>query len=148
MDAVYEENEQVYGHPKDPYVRIDALQSSRHIKIVLQGETVAESRQPVIVYETGLSPRYFFQQDEVNHALLRESGESRYNPYLGEARFYAWSKADAQLPVFACSYPDPLPEAAALKNRIGIYHELADEVFIDGQRWQPREGESFQRKVI
>ncbi len=57
MDAWYEEDEEVFLHPRDPYKRVDVLKSSRHIRVVLAGETIAESRRPHVLFETGLPPR-------------------------------------------------------------------------------------------
>jgi hypothetical protein len=47
----------VYTHPRDPYTRVDILASSRHVRIEVDGVTVADSRQPRILFETGLPSR-------------------------------------------------------------------------------------------
>jgi len=59
LDAWYEEDEQVFVHPRDPYTRVDALRSTRRIRIELDGEVLAESGSPVLVFETGLPTRYY-----------------------------------------------------------------------------------------
>ncbi|MDR3648357.1 MAG: hypothetical protein P4L20_04640 [Acidimicrobiales bacterium] len=58
IDEWLEEDEPVYVHPRDPYTRVDILASSRHVQVVVDGETIADSRQPRILFETGLPPRY------------------------------------------------------------------------------------------
>jgi uncharacterized protein (DUF427 family) len=60
MDHWYEEDEEVFVHPRDPYHRVDVLKSSRHVKVLVDGEVVAESNRPRILFETGLPPRYYF----------------------------------------------------------------------------------------
>ncbi len=58
MDAWYEEDEQVYAHARDPYVRVDILPCSRHARVVLGGQTIAETYRPRLLLETGLPVRY------------------------------------------------------------------------------------------
>jgi len=43
MDAWFEETEEVLFHPRNPYHRIDMLESTRHILVIVSGEKVAES---------------------------------------------------------------------------------------------------------
>ncbi|MFB6241028.1 MAG: DUF427 domain-containing protein, partial [Gemmatimonadota bacterium] len=66
MDAWYEEDEQVYVHARDPYTRIDALESSRHVEVRVGGVTVAESGRPVLLFETGLPVRYYLPKVDVD----------------------------------------------------------------------------------
>jgi hypothetical protein len=58
LDAWYEEDEQVFVHPRDPYTRVDAPRSTRHVRVELDGTVLAESPSPVLVFETGLPTRY------------------------------------------------------------------------------------------
>jgi uncharacterized protein (DUF427 family) len=58
LDAWYEEDEQVFVHPRNPYVRVDALRSHRHVRASLEGITLAESTTPVLAFETGLVAFY------------------------------------------------------------------------------------------
>ncbi len=73
MDAWFEEDEQVYVHPRDPYTRVDVLQSSRHVRVELDGITVADSRMPRILFETGVVPRFYLPKTDVHMGLLRVS---------------------------------------------------------------------------
>ena len=65
LDAWYEEDEQVFVHPRSPYVRVDALRSHRHLRVSLDGMTLAESTTPVLVFETGLPTRYYVDRTDV-----------------------------------------------------------------------------------
>ena len=62
IDHWYEEDEEIFVHPRDPYHRVDVLQSSRHVKVRVNGEVVAETDRPRILFETGLPPRYYLPQ--------------------------------------------------------------------------------------
>ena len=74
MDEWLEEDEPVYTHPRDPYKRVDILASSRHIRVEVDGVTVADSVRPHILFETGLPPRYYLPLPDVRTELLRPSG--------------------------------------------------------------------------
>ena len=73
MDGWFEEDEEVFVHPRSPYVRVDALRSTRSVRIELDGAVLAASSSPVMVFETGLPTRYYLNRTEVNFAPLRPS---------------------------------------------------------------------------
>ena len=51
MDAWFEEDEQVFVHPRDPYIRVDTVHSSRHVRVEIEGVTLAETRRPILLFE-------------------------------------------------------------------------------------------------
>src|SRR5262245_1507624 len=59
MDAWFEEDEEVFTHARDPYTRVDILPSSRHVRVEVDGITIAESSKPTLLFETGLPIRYY-----------------------------------------------------------------------------------------
>ena len=83
LDAWYEEDELVFVHPRNPYVRVDALRSSRHIRVERDGILLAESASPILVFETGLPTRYYFDRTAVNFAQLKPSPTVTACPYKG-----------------------------------------------------------------
>jgi len=66
IDAWFEEDVQIYDHPKNPYTRIDILPSSRKIEVKIGGTTVAESSNPSFLFETGLRTRYYLPKTSVS----------------------------------------------------------------------------------
>ena len=72
MDAWFEESEEVFVHPRDPYKRIDVQQSSRHVRVVVAGETVAESDNPVLLFETGLPTRYYSRKVDILPSIISQ----------------------------------------------------------------------------
>ena len=70
VDAWFEEDEQVFVHPRNPYTRVDALRSTRAVRVELDGVVLAESSSPVMVFETGLPTRYYLNRTYVNFGLL------------------------------------------------------------------------------
>lgn len=71
MDAWYEEEEEeVFVHARDPKSRVNVMPSSRHVRVVIAGQTVAESRRPSLLFETGLPVRYYLPREDVRTDLL------------------------------------------------------------------------------
>ena len=85
FDTWMEEDEVVYTHPRSPFVRIDALASSRHVAVLLNDAIVAESRRSVVLYETGVVPRYYLPQVDVRMDWLIPTATTSHCPYKGTA---------------------------------------------------------------
>ena len=69
IDSWFEEDAQIYDHPKNPYTRIDILPSSRKIEVKIAGVTVAETSNPLFLFETGLRTRYYLPKTSVRSSF-------------------------------------------------------------------------------
>jgi uncharacterized protein (DUF427 family) len=127
FDRWYEEDEALVGHPRDPYHRVDIRPSTRHVRIELDGQLLAESRRPTMVFETSLPPRFYLPPDDV-HATLRPTEKKTYCAYKGEASYWSVDQADD----IAWTYRQPLPEATRLTGLVAFFDDLVD-VTVDGQ---------------
>src|SRR5919109_3130248 len=83
MDGWFEEDEEVFVHPRDPYKRVDILPSSRHVRVEVDGVTVAESASPRLLFETGLPVRWYLPKPHVRLDLLVPSDTVTHCPYKG-----------------------------------------------------------------
>jgi uncharacterized protein (DUF427 family) len=127
MDAWFEEDEQVFTHPRDPYTRVDILASSRHVRVDVDGATVAESTSPRMLFETGLPVRYYLPKTHVRMDLLTPTATVSHCPYKGQAEY--WSVGvHADL---AWSYRAPFPESQKIAGFIAFYNEKVD-IYVDG----------------
>jgi uncharacterized protein (DUF427 family) len=133
MDAWFEEDEEVFTHPRDPHTRIDVLPSSRHVRIEIDGVTVAESSNPTLLFETGLPVRYYLPKTHVRLDLLTHTDSESHCPYKGQAEYWSVRAGDALHEDVAWSYPTPLPESLGVAGHIAFYDEKVD-VFVDGVR--------------
>lgn len=131
VERWFEEDEEVFIHPRDPYRRVDALPSSRHVVVRVAGKVVADSHRPTILYETGLPPRYYLPADDVRIDLLRESDTSTGCPYKGFARYWHLHLDGDVHEDLVWGYDDPLPESAPVKGLLCFYNEKVD-LEIDG----------------
>jgi uncharacterized protein (DUF427 family) len=132
VDAWYEEEEQVFVHPRSPYVRVDALRSTRHVRIERGGVLLAESHAPVMVFETGLPTRYYLDRSAVDFSHLQPSDTVTACPYKGRTTGY-WSVevAGHLHPDLAWSYDFPTRQLPAIAGLVAFLDERVD-VTIDG----------------
>ena len=128
FDAWYEEDERNVSHPRDPFHRIDFVHSSRHVRIERDGEVLAESTRPVLVFEPPLPVRYYLPAEDVRTDLLTPSATRTRCAYKGEASFLSADGVDD----LAWFYPEPLREAGEIRDRIAFFSEFAD-VTVDGR---------------
>jgi uncharacterized protein (DUF427 family) len=131
LDAWFEEDEEVFTHPRDPYKRVDILHSSRHVRIEVDGVTVAESGNPTLLFETGLPVRYYLPKTHVRMDLLEHTDKESHCPYKGQAEWWSVRAGDVVHEDLAWSYRTPLPESQKVTGLIAFYDEKVD-VYVDG----------------
>ena len=134
VDAWYEEDEQVFVHPRNPYARVDALRSSRPVRVELDGVVLAESASTVMVFETGLPTRYYFERMSVNFDVLTPSATVTECPYKGRTSAYWTSRIGVtSVPDIAWSYDFPTRALSPIANLVAFYNELTD-LTVGGKR--------------
>ena len=132
MEAWFEEDDEVFVHARDPYTRVDVLHSSRHIKVVVDGVTVAESHRPHLLFETHLPTRYYLPKLDVRLDLLTPSETHTHCPYKGVASYYNLTVNGKTYQNFVWYYPAPLPEIPKIENLLCFYNEKVD-LYVDGE---------------
>jgi len=136
LDAWFEEDEQVFVHPRNPYVRVDALRSTRPVRVELDGVVLAESPAPVMVFETGLPTRYYIDQTEISSDHLIPSGTVTSCPYKGTtSRYWSVRAGDTVHPDLAWAYDFPTRQLQPIAGLVAFYNEKVD-LFLGGQRLQ------------
>lgn len=132
VDNWFEEDEEVYVHARDPYKRIDALRSSRHVEIRVNGVTVADTVRPVLLFETGLPTRHYIPKSDVRLDLLRASAKTTACPYKGVADYYSVATPDGPVADdIAWVYPAPIVQIPTIVNHVSFFDEHVD-VIVDG----------------
>jgi uncharacterized protein (DUF427 family) len=129
FDAWYEEDERNVGHPRDPFHRIDIVHSSRHVQVEHDGEVLAESTTPYLLFEPPLPVRYYLPREDVATDLLRPSTAKTFCAYKGRASYWSLEGEDD----VAWSYSEPLREAAEVTDRLAFFNERVD-IVVDGTR--------------
>jgi uncharacterized protein (DUF427 family) len=134
FDSWWEEDEPNIGHPRDPFHRIDILHSSRHVRIELDGEVLAESNRPYLLFETMLPVRFYFAREDVVADLI-PSERRTICAYKGHATYFSPVVAGSAVPDLGWTYEAPLREAAEVAGRIAFFNERADFI-VDGTKWE------------
>jgi uncharacterized protein (DUF427 family) len=123
MDHWFEEDEEIFVHPRDPYHRVDVLESSRHVKVRVNGEVVAETQRPKVLFETGLPPRYYIPPEDVREDVLIKSQKTTQCPYKGIASYWSVEARGERVEDLVWYYPEPISEAAKIKGHLAFFNE-------------------------
>ena len=126
MDEWYEEDEPAIVHARDPYHRVDILESSRHVKVSLGGETVAETTRALALFETGLPTRWYFPAEDVRSDLLEPSDRRTGCAYKGFASYWSVRVGDELEEDVVWTYRDPTRDAARIKDRLAFFNERVE----------------------
>jgi uncharacterized protein (DUF427 family) len=132
FDAWYEEDELNVGHPRDPFHRIDVLPSSRQVQLELDGQVLADSSRPALLFETMLPARYYLPRADVTAELI-PSDTKTWCAYKGQASYFSVSVGGRVVPDIAWSYTDPRHDAVQVRDLIAFFDEKID-VILDGER--------------
>jgi uncharacterized protein (DUF427 family) len=135
FDGWYEEEEPIVGHPRDPFHRIDIRQSSRSIRVELDGTVLAESSEPTLLFETHLPMRFYLPRRDL---VLEPSSSAKRTvcAYKGEASHWSFDLAGGD--DIAWSYEEPIVDAAQIKGLVAFYDEQVDVVLEGERRERPR----------
>jgi uncharacterized protein (DUF427 family) len=136
MDAWFEEDEEVFVHPRNPYTRVDILRASRPVRIEVAGVVVAETTHPTFLFETGLPRRTYVPKLDVRMDLLEPTGTATMCPYKGTARYWSVRAGGDVNADLAWSYDAPFRESAPIASLVAFFDEKVD-VYVDGAL-QPR----------
>lgn len=132
MDAWFEEDEQIFVHPKDPYKRVDVLQSSRHVRVEVDGVQIAETTKPRLLFETSLPIRYYIPKVDFKMDLLVPSETTTQCPYKGIASYYSVRLPSGKLKRdVVWWYRTPQAECIEIKGLCCVWSEMVD-VWVDG----------------
>ena len=131
--AWYEEDEEIFLHPRDPLKRIDTVASSREVSVIIGGETIAKSNGAYFLFETGLPTRYYLPQEDVRLDLLTPTATSTQCPYKGIAKYWSADIGGQTFEDIVWSYPDPVPECPKIKDLMCFYNENVDAILVDGE---------------
>ncbi len=133
MDAWFEEDDEVFVHARDPFLRVDALPSSRHVVVRLAGEVVADTRRPVLLLETGLVTRYYVPTADVRLERFEPSDSYSMCPYKGTARYRSFVDGARRIDDAAWYYPEPLRDVAKVAGHLCFWNERVDTAIeVDG----------------
>jgi uncharacterized protein (DUF427 family) len=135
FDAWYEEDERVFAHARDPFHSMEILPSSRHVRIELDGELLAETSRSRLLFEgTLLPPRAYVPREDVR-VPLHASAKRTWCAYKGQASYWSAELAGEAVADLAWSYEAPLRAASDIAGLIAFFNERVD-LILDGEPLQ------------
>jgi len=129
MDAFYEEDERIVGHAADAYHRIDIRQASRHLVVKDGTRVLADTRRPMVLFESGFAPRWYVRREDIDESALALVEGQTFCPYKGLASYYDIGERKKA----AWSYPQAWPEVARVSNLVSFEPDRID-VFLDDRQ--------------
>jgi len=132
MEAWYEEDEEVFIHARDPYHRVDTVRSKRHIRVEVDGVTVADSTKAVFLFETGLPTRYYIPLEDINMDYLEATDLETGCPYKGFASYWTINVNGKAYDNHVWGYKAPYNEVLKIENTASFYNEKLD-IYVDGE---------------
>ena len=109
MDHWFDEDEEIFGHIRDPYHRVDARPTSCHYQVHIDGNLVADTTKAFVISETGGPNRIYFPATDVRTDEFARSEATTHCPHKGDTVYWHHPETDAR--DVAWSYPAPLEEA-------------------------------------
>jgi uncharacterized protein (DUF427 family) len=136
MEAFYEEDERIVGHAADMYHRNDIRRTSRHLVVRAGDRVVADTRAPVVLYESGFAPRWYVPRADIDADALAPSPGRTFCPYKGLADYYDVGGVSRA----AWCYPDAWSEVARVRDLVSFEPDRLT-VTLDGTRLQLEPGQ-------
>jgi uncharacterized protein (DUF427 family) len=137
MDAFYEEDDRILGHAADSYHRIDIRQTSRNLVVRHHDRIVADTKRPVVLYESGFAPRWYVLRADIDESALTPVKRQTFCPYKGLCSYY--DIGDARLG--AWSYPEAYPEVDRISNLVSFEPDIVS-VYLDGTQLRLEPGQT------
>jgi uncharacterized protein (DUF427 family) len=138
IDEWFAEDDQLFGHPRDPYSRIDVHKSTRRVRVSYDGVVLAESQRPSILFETALPPRYYLPREDVRTELLVPSPTKTRCAYKGSASHWSAQIGERLVEDLVWSYPEPMLEAEPVRDLLCFYQERVDLELDGALQTRPR----------
>ncbi len=131
IDAWFEEDDQIFGHPRDPYHRFDVRRTSEHVRVEVAGNVVAETRRAVKLFETSTVTRYYIPPEDVARDVLVGSVTRTYCPYKGEATYFHVRTGDESIEDAAWTLHEPYGEAQLVRDYVSFWTDKT-KIYADG----------------
>jgi uncharacterized protein (DUF427 family) len=131
-DEWFAEDDQLFGHPRDPFHRIDVHPTTRRVRVLLDGEVLAETTRAQALFETALPPRWYIPPDDVRMELLEPSESKTRCAYKGLASYWNVRVGDDFEYDLVWTYAEPQHDAEPVRGMLCFFNERVD-VELDGK---------------
>ncbi|MCI4668734.1 MAG: DUF427 domain-containing protein [Bacteroidia bacterium] len=132
--------ESVWDYPRPP--RLEPV--STHLRVIHQGEIIADTNRAYRVLETSHPPVYYISSEDMKKEFIHlHPGASSFCEFKGRAVYHNLEIGNTRILKFAWSYPNPSQEFAAIKDYLAIYASKVDECWVGDEKVQAQEGDFY-----
>lgn len=131
--------ESVWDYPRPPKLE----KTNKHLRIVLNGEVIADSNRAYRVLETSHPPTYYIPKEDFKSGVLVSATGSSFCEFKGAANYYDLKVGDKVASRAAWGYKDPTKAFEALKDTISIYAHKVDSCYVNDEEVQAQEGDFY-----
>ena len=116
------------GYLKNPDHRVNTALAGIRVRVVFNGEVVADTRDAVRLDETGYGPVFYVPRKDVNMQLLQRTDDRTYCPFKGHASYFSIASGDRLAENAVWSYELPYDEMASIRERLAFYPNRVDRI--------------------
>lgn len=131
--------ESVWDYPR-PAVLED---TDKHLKVIFNGETIADTRCAKRVLETSHPPTYYLPPEDIKLEYLTQTSKTSLCEWKGRGNYYTIRVGDQEAQNAAWFYPNPTPNFSALKDYVAFYPHLMDACYVNDEQVQPQLGNFY-----
>lgn len=132
--------ESVWDYPRPPRLE----RTNRHLKVVVDGQVIAETSNAYRMLETSHPPTYYFPPEDVRtDLLLKRLNNSSFCEFKGRAVYWDIVTENAEKQAAAWSYPQPSGTYEAIKDYLSFYASRVDACYVDGEKVQAQQGDFY-----
>jgi len=131
--------ESVWDYPRPPR----AEPTNRRIRVIFNGETIADTTRAMRVLETSHPPVYYVPAQDVRLEYLTSTSRRTFCEFKGAASYWTLKVGDRRTENAAWSYPNPSPNYLAVKGYFAFYASKMDACYVDDEQAQPQDGDFY-----
>lgn len=121
------------GYAKNPDYQIDIAPARKSVRIEVNGQTIVDSDNALLMREQNHQPVYYFPQSDVRMAHFQRTENATHCPFKGNASYWTLSVVDRVLENVMWSYEAPCNEVSAVKEYVAFYRDRLDDWYEDGE---------------
>ena len=131
--------ESVWDYPRPPRVE----DSSKHIKVILNGVVIVDTHRAKRILETSHPPVYYLPPEDVKMGYFTPTSRTTYCEFKGAASYYTIQVGDKTLSNGAWYYRKPTKGYESITNYIALYPSQMDACYVDDEQVQPQQGDFY-----
>jgi len=131
--------ESVWDYPRPPRIE----KTHKRIRVIFNGETIADTTNAYRILETSHPPAYYIPQDDIRMEYLTSTTRRTFCEFKGAASYWTVQVGQRKAENAAWSYASPNSVYQAAKDHICFYANDMDECYVEDERVIPQEGDFY-----